>query len=360
MTRNLNIAVFDGDGIGPEIMAPTVDILRKLAGESASYDLTFTSLPAGAAHYAKTGESLPKSSLEAAGAADAILLSAMGLPSVRYADGTEISPQIDLRKAFKLFAGVRPVRVGPGQLSPLKIPQDREIDFVLIRESTEGLFHTQGTGTVMPDHAEETLRITRDVSEKLFRFAFNLAKDRKAQGRGKGRVTCVDKANVFRAFAFFRSIFDEEAKAFPDLTADHAYVDATALWMVQKPWDFDVMVTENMFGDILSDLGAGLMGGLGVAPSADIGLDQAVFQPCHGSAPDIAGQGKANPMAMILSGAMMLEWLGLRHDIPELSIDGARLRGAVEAVIAEGRELTGDLGGNASTDEAAKAVMAQL
>ena len=358
--RNFDIAVFEGDGIGPEIMAPTLAILRTVAAASAGYTLTFTTHPAGAAHFAKTGDSLPKSSLAAAGAADAILLSAMGLPDVRYDDGTEISPQIDLRKAFNLFAGVRPVRVGPGPLSPLKIPQGREIDFVLIRESTEGLFHTQGTGTVTQDYAEETLRITRDVSEKLFRFAFGLAKDRKAQGRGPGRVTCVDKANVFRAFAYFRGIFDEEAKAFPDLIADHAYVDATALWMVQKPWDFDVMVTENMFGDILSDLGAGLMGGLGVAPSADIGLDQAVFQPCHGSAPDIAGQGKANPMAMILSGAMMLEWLGLRHDIPALAADGQRLRTAVESVIDAGQILTADLGGTASTQQAGDAVLAAL
>lgn len=360
MARNLDIAVFEGDGIGPEIMAPTLAILRKIADATADYTLTFTAHPAGAAHYAKTGDSLPKSSLAAAGAADAILLSAMGLPDVRYDDGTEISPQIDLRKAFNLFAGVRPVRVAAGPLSPLKIPQGREIDFVLIRESTEGLFHTQGTGTVTQDYAEETLRITRDVSEKLFRFAFGLAKDRKAQGRGPGRVTCVDKANVFRAFAYFRGIFDEEAKAFPDLIADHAYVDATALWMVQKPWDFDVMVTENMFGDILSDLGAGLMGGLGVAPSADIGLDQAVFQPCHGSAPDIAGQGKANPLAMILSGAMMLEWLGLRHDIPALAADGQRLRIAVESVIDAGKVLTADLGGSASTAQAGDAVLAAL
>ena len=360
MTQTLDIAVFEGDGIGPEIMAPTSAILHALSANSDAYSLALTPHPAGAAHYAQTGESLPKASLQAAGASDAILLSAMGLPDVRYADGTEISPQIDLRKAFGLFAGVRPVRVEAGGLSPLKIPHGRSIDFVLIRESTEGLFHSQGVGTVTPDAAEETLRITRDVSEKLFAFAFRLARDRKAQGRGPGRVTCVDKANVFRAFAFFRQIFDEQARAFPDIVADHAYVDATALWMVQKPWDFDVMVTENMFGDILSDLGAGLMGGLGVAPSADIGLEQAVFQPCHGSAPDIAGQGKANPMAMILSAAMMLEWLGLRHDIPAMADDGARLRQAVEAVIARGEILTADLGGGASTDQVADAVMAAL
>lgn len=310
MGRNFKVAVFEGDGIGSEIMAPTLGILRALAAQTGDYGFEFQTVPAGATHYARTGESLPAASMVTARAADAILLSAMGLPDVRYSDGTEISPQIDLRKALGLFAGVRPVRIGPGQPTPLNLPPGRVVDFVLIRESTEGLFYTQGTGEVTHDEARETLRITRAVSEKPFQFAFQLATEREAQGLGKGRVTCVDKANVFRAFAFFRGIFDAEARAFPDLVADHAYVDATALWMVQKPWDFDVMVTENMFGDILSDLGAGLMGGLGLAPSADIGLDHAVFQPRHGSAPDIAGQGKANPFAMILSAAMMLDWLG--------------------------------------------------
>jgi len=231
---------------------------------------------------------------------------------------------------------------------------------VLIRESTEGLFHTQGRGEVTPDAARETLLITREVSEKLFRFAFDMASTRKATGRSEGRVTCVDKANVFRAFAFFRAIFDEQAARHPDITSDHAYVDATALWMVQKPWDFDVLVTENMFGDILSDLGAGLMGGLGLAPSADIGLDHAVFQPCHGSAPDIAGQGLANPLAMILSAAMMLDWLGLRHDNAAMRADGTRLRQAVEDVVAAGKTLTRDLGGKAGTADAADAVRAAL
>ncbi|SOH93875.1 3-isopropylmalate dehydrogenase [Monaibacterium marinum] len=360
MTKTFDIAVFQGDGIGPEIMEPTVDILTRLGSAATQYNLTFTNAPAGAAHYAKTGESLPDASMAAARAADAILLSAMGLPDVRYEDGTEISPQIDLRKALTLFAGVRPVTVKKGQKTPLNMPADREIDFVLIRESTEGLFHTQGRGEVTKDEARETLLITRDISEKLFRFAFDLAKTRKDTGRGPGKVTCVDKANVFRAFAFFREMFDAEAAKHPDLTADHAYVDATALWMVQKPWDFDVMVTENMFGDILSDLGAGLMGGLGVAPSADIGLEHAVFQPCHGSAPDIAGQGLANPFAMILSAAMMLDWMGIKHDNVEMRQDGERLREAVEGVIAQGDILTRDLGGSATTQVAAAAVQRAL
>lgn len=359
MKDTFEIAVFQGDGIGPEITQPTVDILQMLAGRGG-YVLTFRDCAAGAAHYAKTGDSLPEPSMRTAREADAILLSAMGLPSVRYPDGTEISPQIDLRKALNLFAGVRPVRIFSGQPTPLTLPAGKSVDFVLIRESTEGLFHTQGCGEVTEDEARETLLITRKTSELLFEFAFRLAGERKASGRGRGHVTCVDKANVFRAFAFFREIFDQEAARHSELTSDHAYVDATALWFVQKPWDFDVLVTENMFGDILSDLGAGLMGGLGVAPSADIGLEHAVFQPCHGSAPDIAGQGIANPFAMILSGAMMLEWLGTRHQNNALLSDGASLRQATEAVIAEGAALTGDLGGTATTRDAAKAVAAAL
>ncbi|WP_187429783.1 3-isopropylmalate dehydrogenase [Roseobacter fucihabitans] len=359
MKDNFDIAVFHGDGIGPEIMAPTLDILRDLAS-LGGYRLSFHDCAAGAAHYAKTGESLPAMSMQTARQSDAILLSAMGLPSVRYKDGTEISPQIELRKALNLFAGVRPVRIFPGQKTPLNMPEGREVDFVLIRESTEGLFHTQGRGEVSQNEARETLLITRETSELLFRFAFNLARERKAAGRGKGLVTCVDKANVFRAFAFFREIFDAQAANYPDLQNDHAYVDAMALWFVQRPWDFDVLVTENMFGDILSDLGAGLMGGLGVAPSADIGLHHAVFQPCHGSAPDIAGQGIANPLAMILSAAMMLEWLGLREGHARMAADGAQLRDATEAVIAQGDVLTGDLGGSARTLEAAGAVSAAL
>ncbi len=360
MDKSYQVAVFHGDGIGPEIMVPALEILQLLSACNPDYDLAFTDAPAGASHYAATGEAFPAKSLETARDADAILLSAMGLPDVRYPDGTEISPQIDLRKKLGLFAGVRPVKVSSGQITPLALPEGKEIDFVLIRESTEGLFFTQGAGDVSEDEARETLLITRDVSEKLFRFAFQLAQTRKQSGRGQGRVTCVDKANVFRAFAFFRSIFDAEAARHPDLQADHAYVDATALWMVQKPWEFDVLVTENMFGDILSDLGAGLMGGLGLAPSADIGLDHAVFQPCHGSAPDIAGQGIANPFAMILSAAMMLEWLGLTHKNPALSQDGTRLRAAVEQVLADGTNLTRDLGGTAGTKDAASSVLELL
>ncbi|WP_112321492.1 isocitrate/isopropylmalate dehydrogenase family protein [Oceanibium sediminis] len=356
----LNICVFEGDGIGPEIMAPTLRVLDAALAARGAEPLSYASHPAGAGHYQKTGEALPEASVAAARAADAILLSAMGLPAIRKPDGTEITPQIELRFRLGLYAGVRPVRVFPGAPTPLASPRAGEIDFVLVRESTEGLFAHMNEGIVTEDDATELLRITRKTSEKLFDFTFRLAERRAAQKGRPGRVTCVDKANVFRAFWFFREIFEARAKAFPGLATDTAYVDAMAMWMVQRPWDFDVLVTENMFGDILSDLGAGLLGSLGLAPSADIGDDAAVFQPCHGSAPDIAGQGVANPLAMILSGAMMLDWLAGEKDMPVLALAASDIEGAVGRLLAEQRDLTGDLGGTASTEVCADAVIAAL
>lgn len=356
MARTFEIAVFQGDGIGPEVIAPTLSLLDELAEGSRAYSLRFIDLPAGAGHYATTGEALPAASIAAARDADAILLAAMGLPTVRYPDGTEITPQIDLRMEFGLYAGLRPVQIRPGQPTPLRLDGGQPVDFALVRESTEGLFFTLGKGEVGADEARETLRITRRTSEKLFRFAFELARKRREEGKGRGHVTCVDKANVFRAFAFFRGIFDEIAREYPDVTHDHAYVDAISLWMVERPWSFDVLVTENMFGDILSDLGAGLMGGLGLAPSADIGDANALFQPCHGTAPDIVGRGLANPIAMVLSAGMMLDWLGTRHGISELREDAARIDGAVGSVLGEGNVRTRDMGGTHGTEDMITAI----
>lgn len=360
MTFEFNIAVFEGDGIGPEIMVPTIEILEHLQNRNRSYSLKFQTAAAGAKLYQETGVSLPDGSLKLARESDAILLSAMGLPDIRYPDGTEIAPQIELRMALDLYAGVRPVTVRNANFCPLKRPNGEIIDFVLVRESTEGLFHSMGSGNVTEDAASETLLITRKVSKKLFDFSFKLAAQRKASGVSEGKVTCVDKANVFRAFAFFRDIFKEQAALNADIKADYAYVDAMALWMVQRPWSFDVLVTENMFGDILSDLGAALMGGLGLAPSADIGDNHAVFQPCHGSAPDIAGKGIANPFAMISSAAMMLDWLGHRHDNDHLLEDAAILKNAVDKVLSEAIYITQDLGGTASTEDAANAIIQHL
>src|SRR5580704_3373314 len=265
----LHIAVLGGDGIGPEVMAPALEVLRKI---EATSDLTFrfTDAPAGANHYLATGKSMPESTLRLCDEADAILLGACGLPSVRYPDNTEIMPQVELRFHFDLYAGVRPARLIPGVPSPIVGAEQRGIDLVVIRESTEGLFASMGKGVVTPDDARETLVITRKTSERLFEFSFKLAERRRARGR-IGALSCVDKANVFKAFAFFREIFDEAARRHPDVKADRLYIDACAMMLVKRPWDFDVLVTENMFGDILSDLAAGLIGGMGMAPSADIG-----------------------------------------------------------------------------------------
>jgi 3-isopropylmalate dehydrogenase len=352
-----HIAVLGGDGIGPEVMAPALEILRKIETKSG-LQFRFTEAPAGANHYRETGKSMPDSTIKLCEEADAILLGACGLPSVRYPDNTEIAPQIELRFQFDLYAGVRPARLIPGVPSPIVGADARGIDLVLIRESTEGLFASMGKGVVTDSEARETLVITRRTSERLFEFSFRLAERRKSRGR-PGALTCVDKANVFKAFAFFREIFDEAARRHPDVKADRLYVDACSAFLVKRPWDFDVLVTENMFGDILSDLTAGLVGGLGMAPSADIGDRHAMFQPCHGTAPDIMGQGKANPTAMILSTAMMLDWLADKHGLDNAAEAAERIERAVDKAYADGIKPT-EFGGSNGTADIAKAVMAGL
>ena len=356
-SAEFRIAAFPGDGVGPEITGPTMRLLDKAAARTGGFALTYEHCDAGAAYYLEHGTALPAKSIETAGAADAILLAAMGLPSVRYDDGSELVPQIDLRMEFGLYAGVRPVRPIPGVRPILADPRALDVDYVILRESTEGLFARQAPGTRDGDtEARETMVITRGVCEKLFDFALNLATERGLQNK----VTSVDKANVFPAFTLWREILAERAARFPDITTDTAYVDAFAMTMVQKPWTIDVAVTENMFGDILSDLGAALMGGMGYAPSADIGDEHAVFQPCHGSAPDIAGTGVANPTAMILSAAMMLEWLGKRHNVSEAIAAGDIMRASVERAFVDGSLVTCELGGAAGTEAVFAAVEAEL
>jgi 3-isopropylmalate dehydrogenase len=353
-----HIAVLPGDGIGPEVMAPTLDILKRIEATTPSLKFRFTEAAAGANEYRETGKSMPDSTIKLCEEADAILLGACGLPSVRYPDNTEIMPQVELRFIFDLYAGVRPARLIPGVPSPIVGAQEHGIDFVLIRESTEGLFASMGKGVTTHDEARETLVVTRKTTERLFDFSLHLAERRKKRGR-PGRLTLVDKANVFKAFNWQRDIFAERKVKFPDVKTDLLYVDACAAMMVRKPWDFDVMVMENMFGDILSDLAAGLIGGLGIAPSADIGDKHAVFQPCHGTAPDIMGQGKANPTAMILSAAMMLDWLADKHDHQPAAEAALRIERAVDKAYAGGIKPM-EYGGKDGTNAVATAVMKAL
>jgi 3-isopropylmalate dehydrogenase len=353
-----HIAVIGGDGIGPEVTAPALEMLRKVETMTPGLKFRFTEAPAGATTYKETGTALPESTTRLCDEADATLLGACGLPNIRYPDGTEIAPQVELRMIFNLYAGVRPCRLLPGVPSPIVGADKHGIDLVVIRESTEGLFASLGKGVVTHDDAKETMVITRHTCERLFDFSFRLAQRRKQRG-GKGVLHSVDKANIFRAFAFWRQIFYERAKAFPDVKADHIYIDACAAAMVKRPWDFDVLVTENMFGDILSDLTAGIIGGMGMAPSADIGDKHAVFQPCHGTAPDIMGQGKANPAAMLLSASLMLDWLADKHDHPPAREAAERIDRAVDKAFAGGIKPF-DLGGRDGTAAVAKAVIGAL
>jgi len=349
--RTFRIAVLSGDGIGPEVMAEAVRVLNAVTEFSPDVRFELIELAAGAGHFLQSGVALPAETLAACEQADAILLGAMGLPNVLNLDGREVAPQIDLREKLDLYCGLRPIRLFHSADSPLKQVQGGEIDLVIVRESTEGLFSTRhALPAPTANVVDDVLRITRQGSERLFRAAFRLAQTRRR------RVTLVDKANVLPSMVFFRSVFEQVAAEFPEVATEKIYVDAAALYLVQRPQAFDVIVTENMFGDILSDLAASLVGGMGLAPSADIGERAAIFQPAHGTAPDIAGRGIANPTAMILSVALMLEWLGDLRTVWAAK----RIRQAVDQVLGDATKRTPDLRGSLSTRQMGDEVLLAL
>jgi 3-isopropylmalate dehydrogenase len=359
-----HIVVLPGDGIGPEIMDACLALLERLVPKVGGFRLAFERHEAGASLYRDIGVAFPDDVAKACEQCDAILFGSMGLPDVRYPDGTEIAPQLDLRKNLDLYAGVRPIRAIPGVPLPLADPRAREIDFVLIREQSEGWFYGRYHPRLAPPSTDEAAYdvgcITRKGSERLFEFSFRLAAQRKRRNPRKGRVTCVDKANVHRGFALMRKVFWEVAARHPEIAADDAYVDAMALNLVRNPWAYDVLPTENQFGDILSDLGAALIGGMGFAASADVGDRHGVFQPAGGTAPDIAGKGIANPTAMFLSAAMMLEWLGERHRVPAAVEAAGRIEQGVDAIFGGGAVRSMEFGGPDGTSAITRAVIGTL
>lgn len=357
---HIPIAVIRGDGIGPETIDSAICVLEAAREAAGGFELTYQEILAGAGYYAKHGRDVEPGGEERAGEAEAIFLGAIGLPSVRHDDGTEISPHLRLRDRFQLYAGVRPVKAYPNTPLPLSDRRAADIDLVILRESTEGLFYSaavHGRSRSLDDSwVEDTLRITRETSEKLHRFGFQLARKRKAHGR-RGLITCVDKSNVFSSMAFFRRIFDEVSRSYPDVEKGYSYVDAQALDLIRKPWDSDVLVTENMFGDILSDMAGGLVGGMGLAACAEIGDRTGLFQPAHGSAPDIIGANRTNPLAAVLSGALMLEYLAEKHHSDSLGDAAGRIENAVHRGFAENRLRPFELGGNMGAREITRVLM---
>lgn len=335
------IAVIAGDGIGPEVVAAALPAITT-AARAAGVTLEFEHLPYGAEHYLTTGETIADDAFERlAGTADAIFLGALGDPRVpdnRHARDILLG----LRFRLDLYVNFRPCRLLHPDLCPLRPTPTgpRAIDFVIFRENTEGLYLGEGTssgeGTAEEVHVAHEVHSVRKV-ERIIMAAFEWA-----QRHGRTRVTMADKSNAVPAHRLWGRVFDRVGSTFPRIEREHRYVDALAMEMVRAPERFQVIVTGNLFGDILSDLGAELVGGLGLSPSANVHPGRiGLFEPVHGSAPPLAGTGTANPMAAMLTGALMLDHLGLA--------DGAaRLEAAVRAAIAAG-VTTSDLGGTHAT-----------
>jgi len=357
-----DIAVVPGDGIGPEVSDATVSVLKYALGDTVQ--MNFTDHAAGAECYLETGSAFPDATMEACKAADAVLHGAAGLPGVLYPDGTEAGQDfsIQVRAGLDLYANIRPIHLLVGSPQRLTGTGPGDIRFTIVRENTEGLYAARGGGNILRgDTATDTLVLTREGTERIVRMAAKIAlAGDGAPEDGVKRVSIVDKANVLRSYAFFRTVADEVLADYPDLEVEHVIVDAMTVHMIERPQHFDVVVCENLLGDILSDLGAAIIGSMGLAPSGETGDEHGMFQGSHGTAPGIAGKDAANPIACVLSGAMMLEWLGDRHTDPCLTAAAGRVRSATEAVLAEGRWVTPDLGGQGSTTDCTKAIRAAI
>lgn len=321
------ITVIPGDGIGPEVMDATLSILET---SNVEFDYIFAS--AGNECFKKTGTTIPDKTISTAKKTDATLFGA-----VTTVPGQK-SGIISLRRALELYANLRPVKSYKGTKCLFN-----NVDFVIIRENTEGLY--SGIEDYTETGATALRVVTRKASEQICRFAFEYATK-----TSRKKITAVHKANVLKKTdRIFKEAFYRVGNNYPEIKTEDFYVDATAMYLITKPQDFEVIVTTNLFGDILSDEGAGLVGGLGLVPSANIGKKNGLFEPVHGSAPDIAGKGIANPSAMIFSACIMLDYL-------EEYEEARKLENAMKDVLRENKIVTPDLGGTASTMEMASEV----
>lgn len=326
-----NIAIISGDGIGQEVMSACEFLLDKL-----DINFSFKYGEAGFDCFNKNGTTLPEETIKIANRSDAVLFGAStSTPG-------EPSPIINLRKALNVYANIRPIKSYKG----VNCLHD-DVDFVIVRENTEGLYsqieYSEDNKMIAERH------ITKKASKRISKAAFNLCIKRE-----ENKVTCVHKSNVLKKTdGIFKESFYETAKKYPQIKTEDYYVDAMAMYLITQPQNFDVIVASNLFGDILSDESAGLVGGLGLAPSGNIGDHNGLFEPVHGSAPDIAGKNISNPCSMILSAVMMLDYLGEWET-------SNNIKSAVEKVIADCKIRTPDLGGNSSTMDVTKAIVQEL
>lgn len=351
----LRVAVIEGDGIGPELVSSAERVMTAAARRMGVSVVTHRE-PGGAGTYQEHGVALPADALERLKHDyDAILKGPVGLPHVRRPDGTEggLLGGI-LRLGLDTYANVRPIRLLAGVRTPVTYVPG-QIDYVLVRENTEGLYLSRGLGLSTPSASVDQLMVTREGCERIARYAFEVARQRDgAPADGVRRVTCVDKSNVLRSFAMFRRIFDEVADEYPDIERDYRYSDAAAHDLVVDPMHFDVVVTENFLGDLLSDLGAATVGGLGMCGSGNIGSGVSYFEPIHGSAPSLAGTGRANPTSQILSAAMLLRTCG----VPAAAL---LIEDAVTGVFASGEvSLTGRGEPAGGTEHVTRAVLERI
>ncbi len=350
------IAVFPGDGIGPEVTDEAVRVLEAVQA-GGGFRLETTTLPWGYRHYEQHGSVVPEDFLDVLRPFDAILLGALGWPA-KLPDHITLAPLVRIRQAFDQYACLRPARLYRGVRSLLADKGPEHVNFVVIRENSEGEYVDIGGRFKrgQPDEvAVQTALHTRRGVERILRFGFDMARRRRAQG-SRGHLTMVTKSNAQRyAYVLWDEVWEELHGQYTDISSDKQHCDAAAMNFVRCPERFDVVVASNLFGDLLTDLGGILSGGLGLAPSTNTNPERtypSMFEPVHGSAPDIAGQGIANPIAAILSAALMLDWLNE-------TVAAERIRRAVEATLAAGHK-TPDLGGKLSTREMGQRVVENL
>lgn len=353
--KNFRIAVIPGDGIGRDVTIEGVKVLQSFAELHGGVVFECDHFPWGCEYYLKTGSMMDEDGLEQLRKYDAILLGAVGFPSVP--DHVSLHGLLlKIRQGFNQYINLRPVRLLPGAPCPLKDKGPEDIDFIVVRENVEGEYCNVGgiRNEGKPDEiALQTSVFTRANTEKVMKYAFDLTRKRDR----KKKLTCVTKSNALNySMVFWDKIFKEVGRDYPEISTEITHVDAAAMFLVQKPQNYDVMVASNLFGDIITDLGAGLQGGLGFAVSGNLNPEKeypSMFEPVHGSAPKYAGKGIANPIAMIWTVKMMLDFL-LENDSAEIIVD------SIIKLLLEKEVLTKDLGGTSTTSEVGDAICKML